>query len=147
MPIPSRAVYLELSELRAEMEGLGAAKAAEQIEPRALAGLAGLQESLTKARAGGDFGKALRFNEAFHLTLCGEARMPRLLKIVENLWAQSGPVLNYLYSGPAGMPVGGEPNYHTRVLDALRARDPDAARRAIRDDILEGGSDMLRRLP
>jgi DNA-binding GntR family transcriptional regulator len=72
--------------------------------------------------------------------------MPRLVRVVESLWAQSGPFLNFLYSeGDIGTPVG--PNHgHLRVTQALKAGDSDAAARAIAADIAGGGRDLMRRL-
>ena len=147
VPIPRRSVFAELSDMRAQLEGLGAERAAARIGPSRIEGLEAIHVSLGEAKQRRDYEAALRCNEAFHLVLCGEAKMPRLLKLVESLWVQNGPFLNFLYSGPDDIPVGGTPHWHVLILDALHKRDGAAARDAMRGDILEGGADLMRRLP
>jgi DNA-binding GntR family transcriptional regulator len=137
VPVLTRSAYLELRDIRVSVEGLGAERAAAIIPVAAVNKLAQLHERLTAAKAKGDFAMALRWNEAFHIGLATAAGMPRLLKVVEGLWSQSGPFLNYLFTR-GGVTVA-EPHPHTLVLDALRRRDGAAAAAAIRRDILEGG--------
>ncbi|WP_207538775.1 GntR family transcriptional regulator [Sabulicella rubraurantiaca] len=141
VPMLTRAAYLELRELRMAMEGMGAERAAERITQSGLNRLAQVHEKLMQAKAKEDFTAALRWNEEFHLLLAGAAGMPRLLKLVEGLWSQSGPFLNYLFDS-AGATVP-DPHPHVLVLKALRERDGVAAATAIRRDILEGGAKLL----
>ena len=146
VPVPTRSVYAELRDLRVEVEGLGAERAAALVEADTIDHLEVLHATLVRAKAEGDYGLALRCNEAFHLGFCREARMPRLFRIVEGLWAQSGPFLNFLYSDAEKWPVPEGPHPHIRVMEAFRARDGDAARAAIVADIVTGGEGLLRRL-
>jgi DNA-binding GntR family transcriptional regulator len=147
VPQPTRSVYAELRDIRAEVEGLAAERAAARIDDAGIAELAALHDGLVRGKAGRDYGSALRCNEAFHLGLARHSGMSRLFRVVEGLWAQSGPFLNYLYNGPEGWPVGDEPHAHIEVMDALRSRDGAAARAAIVKDILRGGAGMMGRLP
>lgn len=144
VPVLTRSAYLELRDIRVSVEGLGAERAAAVITPAAIAKLAQVHERLTAAKAKGDFAAALRWNEAFHIGLATAAGMPRLLKVVEGLWSQSGPFLNYLFAR-SSVTVS-EPHPHTLLLEALRRRDGAAAAAAIRRDILEGGANLLERL-
>ncbi len=146
VPIPTRAVYAELRDIRAEVEGLGAERAADVIAPDAIEELAAIHDALVRAKAERDYAQALRHNEAFHLGLCKEARLPRLYRVVENLWVQSGPFLTYLYSDSTNWQVPSPPHGHVCVLDALRRRDGAAARRAIVDDIVSGGASLMSRM-
>ncbi len=146
VPVPTRAVYIELRDIRLETEGLGAERAAALIEPKAIGDLAELHATLVTAKADRNYAAALRYNEAFHLGVCREARMPRLFRVVESLWAQSGPFLNFLYSDADDWPVPKDPHPHVQLLDALRRRDGGAARRAIANDIISGGLNLLGRL-
>lgn len=141
VPVLTRAAYIELRDIRVTVEGMGAERAAAVIRPAAIAKLAQLHEKLTAAKARGDFAAALRWNEAFHLDLATAAEMPRLLKLVEGLWSQSGPFLNNLFA-KSGVTVA-DPHPHILVLEALRKRDGAAAAAAIREDILRGGANLL----
>lgn len=147
VPSPTREAYLELRDMRVALEGLGAARAAEKAVPAAIEKLEGLHEKLVAAKARRDFKAALRWNESFHLALCREAGMPRLLRTVEGLWAQTGPLLNLLYSPTGQDPAPAGIHGHLKVVDALRRRDPDGARQAIVDDIIGGSGDLVQRLP
>lgn len=144
VPVPTRAAYLELRDLRLVLEGMAAERAAVAISPLALTRLATAHRKLCAAKERGDFAGALRWNEEFHLGLAAAAGMPRLLRLVEGLWIQSGPFLNDLR---ADWPhTVAEPHPHLLVLQALDARNGQAAAAAIRRDILEGGEGPLRRL-
>ncbi|MBC9176078.1 GntR family transcriptional regulator [Pseudoroseomonas ludipueritiae] len=147
VPQPPRRVYAELRGIRVEVEGLAAERAAQRISAAGIDELAALHNELVRGKAEHDYGLALRCNEAFHLGIAREAGMPRLYRVVEGLWAQSGPFLNSLYNGPEGWPAGDDPHTHVLVMEALRRRDGAAARAAIVQDIVRGGAGLLSRLP
>ncbi len=147
VPHPKRAVYTELRDIRVEVEGLGAARAALAIGTAGIVELAVTHDRLVQAKNAGDFGAALRHNEAFHLGLARESGMPRLFRAVESLWTQSGPFLNFLFNGPECWAVLGAQHCHLKVLDALRLRDAASARAAIVEDIVSGGAELMVRLP
>jgi len=147
VPHPTRAVYAELRDIRVEVEGLGAARAAACIGIAGMTELAATHDRLLRAKKAGKFGEALRHNEAFHLGLARESGMPRLFRAVESLWTQSGPFLNFLFNGPDCWAVDGDPHCHIKVLEALRRRDSSAARAAIVEDIVSGGAALMAKLP
>ena len=146
VPIPTRAVYAELRDIRVEVEGLGAERAAALIDKPGLDELAELHAQLVTAKREHDYARALRCNEAFHLGLCREAQMPRLFRVVESLWTQMGPFLNLLYDGPERWPTPKGQHAHLKVIAALKRRDGVAARQAIVEDIVNGGAGLLSRL-
>ncbi|SLN76520.1 GntR family transcriptional regulator [Oceanibacterium hippocampi] len=137
---------IEIRDLRILLEGDGAARAASLVTEADIAALAATHERYLKTEGSKDFAAALEENENFHFGLCRLARSPVLFSIVQNLWIQFGPVLSYLYDGRS-KPFHGQTHGHVLVLDALRRRDPEMARKAIGDDILIGGSALLDKLP
>lgn len=136
--------YVELRDLRLNLEGVGAAEAALKIDEAAIVHLEQVHDRLVQAKAAQDFKSALIWNQEFHLRVCAEARMPRLLRIVEGLWLQMGPLLNMLYAHRPMFPTPTPESRHAHVtmIEAFRARDGEAARRAMQSDIA-GGSDPI----
>jgi DNA-binding GntR family transcriptional regulator len=138
VPVLPRARYLEIRDLRAELEGRAAAAAARLIAPEQIDALAAVHERLAEAKAAGDFRTVLAENERFHLGLYQAAEMPVLYRIIENLWVQVGPLLNRLYEDPSPTPP--DQHEHLAVLRGLRAHDAETAREAIRRDIVISSS-------
>ncbi|MBO1080179.1 GntR family transcriptional regulator [Roseomonas haemaphysalidis] len=136
--------YLELREIRLELEGLAAARAADHVTPRDVAALSKLHEKLLKAEEAGHAAEAVRCNWLFHSRLYEAAAMPELFHVIQGLWLRNGPLLTYLY--PHAAPSYPGRHRHLDVLDALRARDGAAVRAAIQADMIEGGTALLRLL-
>ena len=68
--------------------------------------------------------------------------MPLLCAAVETMWAQMGPLIHLYHLNTPTRVLASEDHGHYQVLRALAARDPEAARKAIQDDI-GGGSVMV----
>ncbi|APA68216.1 GntR family transcriptional regulator [Janthinobacterium sp. 1_2014MBL_MicDiv] len=140
VPVLSVARYLEIRALRLELEGLGAFEAAQRIDAATLADLERLLQANEDAIARHDLAAALQCNQAFHLGLAQAAGMPTLKRFVDHLWMQTAPLIAAGYAAfTPDMRVG----HHRAVIGALRQRDGAAARRAIEQDILDGGAQML----
>jgi DNA-binding GntR family transcriptional regulator len=137
----SLAQYLELRRVRLLLEGLAAEAAARNIADAAIGTLAEVHDSLVAAEQRGDWRGAMRANSLFHHSLFEHAMMPELLDILETIWLRNGPLLNYQYS--YAPPVYPTRHHHLNVLDALQARQPEAARLAIQADLVEGGQSLV----
>lgn len=135
--------YLELRDLRLNLEGEAAAAAALRISGAAIGQLTAIHRQLLAAKVAEDYKAALSYNQAFHLGVCAEAGNNRLLRLVSVLWLQTGPLLNILYPR-ADSPTGSSgPHPHETLLQAFRDRDAVAARAALRQDILDASTDIL----
>lgn len=91
--------------------------------------------------------EASRLNHAFHFTIYRAAGSPVLIPVVESLWMQSGPYVRAaatIYDGSDG---AGATNYHHKLIEALEARDADAARAALAADIGRAFNLLRSRLP
>lgn len=133
--------YLELQTIRAELEGLAAEAAALRITPTVIEALAAHHVALATAEAREDGAAANRANWAFHQGLYSAAGMPELLLIIEGLWLRCGPLHAYLY--PDAVPSYPGRHRHLDILDALRARDMAATRKAVEADLTEGGANLV----
>lgn len=131
----------EVCELRLDLEGRAAELAAGCVGPPDVARLEAIHERLLDARARDCHADILFENEQFHLVLCQLAGMPVLLRLVELLWLQCGPLMHGMTRWPASKP---RQHPHVKVINALRAGDGAAARQAIRQDITMS-TDALRR--
>jgi DNA-binding GntR family transcriptional regulator len=125
--------FIEVRELRLDLEGKGAEYAAARATAVDIAALRQIHARLLAARARASYTEILLANQQFHLELCRCARMPVLLRLVEALWVQCGPLMHGMTRWPVARP---RPHPHLAVIDALRARDGARARDALRQDIM-----------
>ena len=145
VPTLSLEQCIEIRDLRMLLEGEGAARAAMSATKTEINELVEIHNRYIATENDRDFATALAENENFHFGVCRLARSPALFRVVENLWMQFGPTLSYVYDGNS-RPFRGQKHGHLKVIEALRKRDPERARRAMSDDILIGGKSLLEKL-
>ena len=80
-------------------------------------------------------------NQQFHLSLCRTARMPVLLRLVETLWVQCGPLMHGMTRWPVVKPTQASARRDHR---SVGGGDSGAARAALQQDIIMS-TDALRR--
>lgn len=132
---------LEIRSIRTDLEGRAAAAAAKIASDGDIDGLANIHGQMALCHKLKQFEKAIDLNTEFHLLLCRLGKLPVLYDLVEGLWVRCGPILSHLYDG--GLPEDWDVHAHLRIITALRNRDPDAARQAISEDIINGGQGLL----
>lgn len=131
--------YLEIRDIRLELEGMAAARAAVSATDEDIARLEALITVNEQALAAGDVAAAIRLNQRFHFEYCRLANMPVLLDILERLWLKMGPLIAQCYVQGGRDMIDG----HYALLRAMRQRDGQAARIAVQTDILHGGQSIL----
>jgi DNA-binding GntR family transcriptional regulator len=89
----------------------------------------------------GDYEIATLANFQFHFLIYRASQMSDLVAILESVWLRNGPLLKYLY--PHAAPTYPGPHQHLILMEALRRRDPAAARHAVQDDMIEGGARLV----
>lgn len=132
--------FIELREIRVSLETLIARKAALEVTQDNIQRLEELHAQLVQAKATGDFKATLKLNQSFHFELYRAAQMPRLLAMIENLWVQVGPFLNFLYPAPSANEGQHE---HLVIIEALKRHAPDEVASAVERDIVLGGRRIL----
>jgi DNA-binding GntR family transcriptional regulator len=86
----------------------------------------------------------IRANQQLHFAIYQCARMPTLLRLIETLWLQIGPVLIFdLRSSPRRLHTLAAHECHEHLVAALKHRDGDAARRALVNDIESAAAYIL----
>jgi DNA-binding GntR family transcriptional regulator len=133
--------YAEVRELRLDLEGKAAERAASCATPADIAEARLIHQRLLGARGSESHSLILLENQNFHLALCRFARMPVLLHLVETLWLQCGPLMHGMTRWPVSKP---KQHPHVTVIAALEARDGKLAREAIQHDIVMS-TEALRR--
>lgn len=145
VPVLSDERLREVCELRIDLEGKAVERAAERATPADADHLAAIHARMTEARLETRMQDMMIENERFHMTTCALAEMPVLLRIVEGLWLQCGP-LNFALKQMRFLHKP-EEHPHNAVIRAMRERDPTLARLAIQRDISVYSDALLRRLP
>jgi DNA-binding GntR family transcriptional regulator len=136
------AEYLELRDIRLVLEPLAAERALPHLDAGAIKQLAEAHRKLVHAEKTHDFRAALQHNFDFHFGIYRRSGMPQLTELLDRIWVQVGPMLNFLY--PHGHPTYDAEHQHENILRGLRQRDVKALRQAIREDLIEGGRNFVR---
>ncbi len=133
----SLAEYIELRDIRLVLEPLAAERAVPHLDAALIKQLTETHRKLMLAEKTKDYRAALQHNFDFHFGIYRRSGMPQLTELLDRIWVQVGPMMNFLY--PHGHPHYDGPHQHTNVLRGLQQRDVQMVRDSIRDDLIEGG--------
>lgn len=142
VPMLTRAVYLEIRDIRVNLEGLAAERAAQQATAAQVRTLDRLLARNEEAILAHDTPLATELNQMFHFELADIADMPVLRDILRRLWLQMGPLIADVYDGAGRTMI----DHHYPLMDAIRRHDGPAAARAIQADILLASGPILERI-
>jgi DNA-binding GntR family transcriptional regulator len=125
---------LEAFPVRAALEALAARLAAERMTEEELLRLAELLETMRAAARRDDPHGQSQANASFHATIVRAARNATL----ERQWALLEPFSRtFLTVSQPGLDLLALSERHIPILDALRARDPDAAAEAMHQHLMD----------
>lgn len=142
VPLLTRAVYLEIRDIRVNLEGLAAERAAQRATPAQVRALDQLLLRNEEAIRAQDTPLATELNQMFHFALADIADMPVLRDIQRRLWLQMGPLIADVYGGAGRTMI----DHHYPLMEAIRRHDGPAAARAIQADILLASGPILERI-
>jgi DNA-binding GntR family transcriptional regulator len=133
LPVFTRERFDEITRIRTSLEGLAAEAGAPQVTPVMLEHMAEMTR-LMESKSAGNHAETLTWNREFHFTLYRASNMPMLVKMIESLWLQAGPLLHLQQRVFAEKK---SPIYvrHHRALQAIKANKPTQVRDAIVGDI------------
>lgn len=122
----------ELTEARLLFEGEAAALAATQMTDEDLAEIEELVQQIVEENQNSDGSESA--DRAFHLAIARATRNVAVYNTVAQLWDLRGtsPEAALLHEKARHANIKPVVEEHTAILDALRARDPNAARAAMR---------------
>jgi DNA-binding GntR family transcriptional regulator len=125
---------LEAFPVRAALEALAARLAAERITEGELLRLAELLDTMRAAARRGDAHDQSQANASFHATIVRAARNATL----ERQWQLLEPFSRtFLTVSQPGLDLLALSERHIPILEALRARDPDAAAAAMHKHLMD----------
>ena len=131
VPVLTTRQYLEIAEIRAELEGLAAAKAAEVADEKDVARLKRIVARSIEAMANGRWALATELNQQFHFALVEIADMPVMLDVLHRLWLRMGPLIAGYFARAQEDMV----QHHHVIVSACIRHDAQTARAAMREDI------------
>lgn len=146
-PVEARAPELdigafELTEARALFEGETAALAATAITDDQIAAL----ERLVADMGHDPEDRRVELaDRQFHVAIAEATRNSAIVGVVETLWdlRYRSPLCRAMFERARRREVNPRPDEHQAILEALRARDSAAARKAMRDHLNRVISDLL----
>ena len=139
----SPARFIEIRDIRIEIEGWAAELAATHISADEIDNLQTLHSRVEKASKSLDL-TYLAWNRRFHFMIYKAARKPELVSIIESVWLKYGPVLNYFSLEDDGRLRGNQA--HSAILNAIAERKGPEARKALAFDILTASNFILPKL-
>jgi DNA-binding GntR family transcriptional regulator len=143
--VPTSEDVAEVFTIRAVLEGLAAERAATEITQEELGELRQILAASEEAAQARDGKRYEALNRAFHSAIVRAARMPRLEKLLRNLWMLGRYQL-------ASVPFLGQRaplslQEHREILKALEDRDPKRARETLEAHLRACSRDFSLNLP
>jgi len=137
IPVRGADEVAELHTIRALLEGLAARRAAEVIDDATCDALGAIIDEALETE---DHGRLLELNARFHAAIYAVYEQPHLLAMIQQLRNKVAPYIRGYLEIP-GLKEAAWAD-HASILDALRARDADAAQAATKAHILRVGQDI-----
>jgi len=127
----------ELTETRLAFEGEAAALAAKQITDEEIAKLESLLEDMAAENLRPKVTEDA--DREFHMTIARATRNAGIVLTIEELWRlrSTSPACALLHAKARSAKIRPVVAEHQRIVDALRARDPQGARAAMRAHLAE----------
>lgn len=140
VPRLTRAAFLELSAIRAELEPLAVRLAGPHLSSGVLDQLGHLARVHTNARDRGDAEALLRADREFLFKIYRAARAPLLLGLIEALWLRRVPV--FWDARWMLISQNGTGHRHEEIVVSLRKGEIETAYAALRHEI-QGATDYI----
>lgn len=141
IPVIGPERYREINAIRMLLEPMATELAARKAPEALVDALEALNEDMRAKILAEEFDEALHMDSQFHLSIYAAAETPVLLRLIDTLWLQVGPIRNLLSREYRRQLVGYQ--NHRRMLQALRSRDAALAGEALRKDLSDGANAVL----
>ncbi|MDB4836858.1 GntR family transcriptional regulator [Marinomonas sp.] len=132
--------------IRSNLEGIATELATPLLtigQMNRLEELASKMDKMEQNNCCQDFREYLTFNYNFHFIIYTATKSIELVSIIEGLWAQVGPFLAASVRETGITPSS--PHTHLQIVDALRVRDAELARKLMEEDV-SWGTEVFNRI-
>ena len=136
----SRQDLMEVYTVRGALESLAATLAAERITEEEIRELESICEEMIKASEEGNIPSRIKLNINFHETLIRASGNKLILKLYEYLHFGSWSMMTGTLSTMDPIMMA---KRHQKVIDAIKSRDPDLIKEAMREHIETGTKPVL----
>ncbi len=136
VPVLDSKQITELEDVRIALEVTLAASIIANANRNFLKQIIALNDEFVVLREKGEFVQALEKNLQFHFMLYACANKPFVVRLLENVWLVTGPMLGKLYPRYSQEESG--VRYHKAAIDAIQSGDADALAKALVGDISTG---------
>ena len=126
---------IELTEIRAVVEGMMAARAAERATDEDIKELQRIAEAMAASVRQSDFATYNHLNQLLHRDINRMAEQHAAIELVERLRSQSGIMHQYRLRRIPGRTKESS-REHAEIVNAIAARDPDRAEAAMRGHLM-----------
>lgn len=140
VPVLTLEKYLEIANIRSELESFAAGRAAEMVGPKDIIRLKRIVDRNVAAASAGRWPQAVQYNQQFHFALAEIANMPILLGILGGLWLRMGPLIAGYYGREKIALV----QHHQAIIVACENHDPVVAAAEMRADISDSKEGIIR---
>ena len=127
--------FEDLLRCRELLEPEAAVAALDYIDAACLARLELIDEAIGIALANNDVDRYMQENYNFHFTIYRSSPCSTMSQLIETLWLQFGPYMRVVYDSMHTVLLVDQ---HQLAVSALRAKDAEKLRGAIRADIRDG---------
>jgi DNA-binding GntR family transcriptional regulator len=139
VPVLTPEGFREIADIRAQLEGMATERAERRLTKQDVSLLHDINRRMFRVEDH-DWQLYLDLNRQFHFHIYTAAEMPRLVRFIESLWLQTGPLLNFVAS-KEDMRFGEDA--HTAAVRAISNDDVEGARAAIERDIQEAARSIV----
>lgn len=124
---------IEVTKIRAALEGLAAREAALRITDEEIGHIIEINDLMVKANERKDYAQVMELNWEFHFAIYRASGMNELVRMIEKRWMMNSSYLNVIYPHFGQIEQG--INNHQMMVRALQSRDPDRLASAVVVDI------------
>ena len=140
VPVMSAEKFEEITFWRIQLEGEATREAARHVMPKLIADLETVNAHMIEAAEKDRRELLLPLNYDFHFLIYKWARSEIMLPMIESLWLQAGPFTFFSTPSPKAL---WNAKHHRDIIRSLKARNGDAAAKAITRDI-QNTADFLK---
>ncbi len=134
VPTISANRFDQVTQIRTLLEGLAVRTAVPKLDKSCIDELKAINREM-EGIGWDDQERYLNLNRRFHFLVYRASELDFLINVIESLWLQVGPLLNYLDQSSLNE-SGSFFDHHAEIIKAIEARDAEMAAKAVCDDIL-----------